>query len=118
MRFFGNSRVPCQGHPLSPLLFLLVLEVLTRMLKRTEEGRFIRGFQVGINVPVGLSVPHLLFANETILFCDASREQLLYIRMVLIFFEAVISLKVNIGKSEIVPIGEVGNLNALSNILY
>ena len=118
MRFFGNSRALCQGHPLSLLLFLLVLEVLTRMLKRTEEGRFICGFQVGINAPMGLSVTHLLFANETILFCDASREQLLYIKMVLIFFEVVISLKVNIGKSGIVPIGEVGNLNALSNILY
>lgn len=79
------------------------------MLKRMEEGRFIRGFQVGLNAPVGLSVPHLLFANETILFCDASRKQLLYIRMVLIFFEAVIGLKVNIGKSEIVPIGELGH---------
>ena len=52
-----------------------------------------------------------------ILFYDASREQLLYIRMVLIFFEAIIGLKVNVSKSEIVPVGEVGNLDALARVL-
>ena len=50
-------------------------------------------------------------------FYGASKEQLLYIRMVLIFFEAITSLKVNVGKSEIVPVGEVGNLDALAHIL-
>ena len=61
---------------------------------------------------------HLLFANDTIIFCDASREQLLYVRMVLIFFEAITGLKVNVGKSEIVPVGEVGNVGALARILF
>ena len=65
----------------------------------------------------GLHISYLLFADDTILFCDASREQLLYIRMVLIFFEAIIGLKVNVGKSEIVLVGEVGNLDALARIL-
>ena len=61
----------------------------------------------------------LIFFLLTILFlfCDASREQLLYIQMVLIFFEAMTGLKVNVGKSEIVPIGDVGNLNALARTL-
>ena len=34
--------------------------------------------------------------------------------MVLIFFEAITGLKVNVGKSEIVPIGDVRNLNGLA----
>ena len=37
--------------------------------------------------------------------------------MVLIFFEAITGLKVNVGKSEIVPIGEVGNLHVLACVL-
>ncbi|XP_030939916.1 uncharacterized protein LOC115964808 [Quercus lobata] len=45
------------------------------------------------------------------------REQLLYVRMVLIFFEAIIGLKVNVGKSEIVLVGDVGDLNGLARIL-
>ena len=37
--------------------------------------------------------------------------------MLLIIFEAITGLKVNVGKSEIVPVGEVGNLDALARIL-
>ena len=61
-----------------------------------------------------MHISHLLFVDDIILFCDASKEQLLYIRMVLIVFEAITSLKVNVGKSEIVPVVEVGNLDALA----
>ena len=37
--------------------------------------------------------------------------------MVLIFFEAITGLKVNVSKSEIVPVCEVGNVDALARIL-
>lgn len=33
------------------------------------------------------------------------------------FFEAITGLKVNVGKNEIVPVAEVGNLNALARVL-
>ena len=45
--FFGSSRGIRQGDPLSPLLFLLIMEVLSRLLKRTEDGGFLCGFQAG-----------------------------------------------------------------------
>ena len=115
--FFGSFCGLRQGDPLSPLLFLLVMEVLSRLLRRTEIGGFLSGFQASPNTSGGLHISHLLFTDDTILFCDASEEQLLHIRMVLIFLEAIIGLKVNIGKSEIVPVGEVGNLDALARIL-
>ena len=56
--------------------------------------------------------------DDTILFCDASREQLLSIRLALSCFQAFTGLKVNVGKSEIVPIGEVYNLATLASILH
>ena len=40
-----------------------------------------------------------------------------YIRMVLTCFEAVTGLRVNMSKSEIMPIGEVENLYSLADIL-
>ena len=115
--FFGSSRGLHQGDPLSPLLFLMIMEVLSRLLKRTENGGFLCGFKAGSHRHGGIHISYLLFADDTILFCDASREQLLYVRMVLIFFEAITSLKVNVGKSEIVPVGDVGDLNGLACIL-
>ena len=93
------------------------MEVLSRLLKKTEESNLIRGFHVGDVNAVGVRISHLLFAGDTILFCDASREQLLSIRLVLSCFQAFTGLKINIGKSEIIPVGEVNNIVALANIL-
>uniref|UniRef100_A0A7N2LV02 Uncharacterized protein n=1 Tax=Quercus lobata TaxID=97700 RepID=A0A7N2LV02_QUELO len=65
-----------------------------------------------------LTLSHLLFVDDTILFCDVSREWLLFIRLALSCFQAFTSLKVNVGKCEIVPVGKVGNTSALANILW
>ena len=101
---------------MSPLFFLLIMEVLSRILKKIEEGGFIQGFHVSPINSTSIRISHLLFADDTILFCDASREQILSIRLVLTCFQAFTRLKVNVGKSEIVPIGEVSNIQTLANI--
>jgi hypothetical protein len=111
--FFNSSRGIRQGDHLSPLLFLLVMEVLSSMLRRTEEGGFISGFTLGNNVKIS----HLLFADDSILFCDANPQHLIYICLVLTYFEAVTGLRVNMSKSELVPMGDVPNLSTLANIM-
>ena len=72
--FFYSSRGLRQGDPLSPLLFLLIMEVLRRMLRIAVERGFIKGFQVGRAVNTSVCVSHLLYADDTILFCDAHPE--------------------------------------------
>ena len=58
-----------------------------------------------------------MFTDDTILFCDANEEQILHVRMLLLCFQAVTSLKVNALKSEKVPIWEVPKLHVLAEIL-
>uniref|UniRef100_A0A2N9GN59 Reverse transcriptase domain-containing protein n=1 Tax=Fagus sylvatica TaxID=28930 RepID=A0A2N9GN59_FAGSY len=115
--FFRSSRGIRQGDPLSPLLFLLIMEVLSRMLRKVELEGLIQGFSAGSNASEGLRISHLLFADDTILFCDADLGQVSYIRMVLSCFEAVTGLRVNMAKSEMVPVGEVGNIAMLADSL-
>ena len=119
--FFEGSQGLRQGDPLAPLLFLLIKEVFNIILKKkkkkTQDSGLIRGFNVGLANFFGVCISHLLLVDDTILFYDASREQLSSIRLALSCFQAFTSLKVNAGKSEIVPFGEVSNLDALTNIL-
>ena len=66
----------------------------------------------------GMCISHLLFADYTILFCDADLAQLLHILMALTCFEAVTSLQVNMTKSEMIPVGKVRNIFGLENTLF
>ena len=114
---FGSSRGLRQGDPLSPLLFVLVMEAIGKMLdKVVHEGR-LSGFNIGVSVERSLMVSHLLFADDTLIFCNANIDHMLILRMVLIWFEAVSSLKVNLGKSELVAVGAVPNMDLLVAVL-
>ena len=115
--FFGSSRGLLLEDPLSPLYFFLIMEVLSQLLHRTEVADLICGFKVGKELVSGLSISHLLFADDTIVFCDADPDQILHLRMVLGCFKVVTGLGVNMGKSEIVSVGVVPNVSQLANIL-
>ena len=64
-----------------------------------------------------LLVTHLLFADDTLIFCGVDLDQVLFLHMILIWFEAVSRLKINLGKSELVPVGMVDNLDLLLIVL-
>ena len=115
--FFGSSRGLRQENLLSPMLFLIMMELFSRMLRRVEGAGLIRGFKVEGRRGGGECVTHLLFADDTILFCDADVEQILHIRLLLLSFQAVIGLKVNVHNSEMIPIGDVDDVHALAEIL-
>ena len=84
--------------------------------KAVLEGR-LSGFSVGNSEGRSLAVSHLLFADDTLIFCDADLDQILILRMILIWFEAVSGLKINLGKFELVPVGVVLNIDLLLNVL-
>ncbi len=59
---------------------------------------FIRGFKVNGTRTEEVCVSHLLYADDTMLMCDAVPEQLMYIQLVLSCFEATTGLKVNLAE--------------------
>ena len=83
--FFGSSKGLRQGDLLSPMLFLIMMEVFSKMMKRVEGASLLRGFRADGRQGGGVCISHLLFADDTILFCDADEEQILHVRMLLCF---------------------------------
>ena len=62
-------------------------------------------------------VSHLLFADDTLIFCDADHSKIEHLGCVLTWFEAIFGLKINLGKSEMVLVGDVPNMEELACIL-
>ena len=54
-----------QGDPLSPFLFSIVADVLSRLMLRVKKSRLLEGFTVGRS---RTTISHLQFADDTIFF--------------------------------------------------
>jgi len=115
--FFSSSRGIRQGDPLSPLLFVIVMEAFSKLLSITILRGFLSGFSVGSDSNGVVNISHLLFADDTLVFCGANSDYLLYLHMLLLSFEAVSGLKINLDKSVLVPVGHVNNMDELAGIL-
>jgi len=103
--------------PLSPLLFVIVMEVLSRMLSRATIRGYLFGFRVDLQNAAALEISHLLFTEDTIVMCDANRDQILNLGHILVCFEAISGLKVNLWKSGLVVVGHVPHQKELADIL-
>ena len=77
--FFRSTRGLRQEDPLFPYLFLLVMEVLSQLFFRARSEGFIEGFKVGNTNGIEMDLLHLLFADDTLLFCKANSGQLHYL---------------------------------------
>ena len=115
--FFGSSRGIRQGDPLSLLLFDIVMEALSRMLDVAASAGQFSGFSVGSMASTSLMVSHLLFADDTFIFCDVEPTQIANLRAILARFEEALGLSINLGKSELVLVGAVHNLEVLVGLL-
>ena len=115
--FFENYRGLQQGNSLSSLLFVVVVEAVSKMMdKAMTEGR-LSGFNVGTSIGDHLLVTHILFADDTLVMCNANIDQMLFLHLILSWFEIILGLKINLDKSKLVPMGVVPNFETLVDAL-
>ena len=112
--FFSSSKGLRQEYPFSPLLFILVMESLSKLINKACEMSLLKGFHAGNSHSPDFLVSHLLFANDTLIFCRPCESDLGYLRCNLLLFEAMSRLRVNLSKSSLIPIGEVPNIHLLA----
>jgi hypothetical protein len=67
--FFSSSRGLRQGDRLSPLLFVIVMEALSQLFSITVQRGFLFGFSVGSGNNGVINISHMLFADDTLVFC-------------------------------------------------
>ena len=90
-----------QGDPLSPFLFTLVADGLSRLMEKATESGFVKGWEVGREKVL---ISHLQFADDSLFFLEqgGSFKNLL---MVVGLFCSVSGLKVNMAKSTLLGMG-------------
>ena len=111
--FFPSTKGLRQGDPLSPYLFVMGMEVLDVLIRRAVEGGFLSRCSIRGGSRSTLNISHLFFTDDTIVLCEASKEHLTHLSWILLWFEAASSLRINLDKSEIIPVGEVDEIEEL-----
>ncbi|RVX13176.1 LINE-1 reverse transcriptase-like [Vitis vinifera] len=112
--FFPSTKGLRQGDPLSPYLFIMGMEVLDVLIRRAVEGGFLSGCNIRGGSGPSLNISHLFFADDTIIFCEARKDHLTYLGWILFWFEAASGLRINLAKSEVIPVGEVVEVEELA----
>ncbi|WVZ50554.1 hypothetical protein U9M48_001796 [Paspalum notatum var. saurae] len=87
--FFKTGKGLSQGDPISPLLFNLVVDVLTRMMSKSSEASMICG---------------LFMQMIQSFFSSLNKEHLINLKCIRVWFERISGMSINFHKSEIVAL--------------
>nr|KYP65031.1 Transposon TX1 uncharacterized [Cajanus cajan] len=96
---FVPSRGLRQGDPLSPYLFVFCMERLSLRISELLQVGLWKPIQLS---PGGLPLSHLFFADDILLFCQASEDQARLVAPLLEEFSRSPGLRVNLTKSKFV----------------
>lgn len=87
-----------QGDPLSPYLFLLVIEGLHAIFRKAEEKGDISGVSLCL---AGPQISHLLFADDNLVFCRASVSERVKLQSILYSYKQASGQTINRGNTNI-----------------
>ena len=92
------SRGLRQGDSISPYLFLLCAEVLSRWISHAENCQLLHGVKVSREAP---SISHLFFADDSFIFIKADASECEVLNDILRAYENASGQKINFEKSSI-----------------
>jgi len=87
------------------------MESLSKLVIKAVEEGFLDDFLISNPRYEDLLISHLLFADDTLIFCKPNESNLGYLRWILWLFEAMSCLGFNLSKSALIPIDEVPNVD-------
>ncbi|XP_055800464.1 uncharacterized protein LOC129869922 [Solanum dulcamara] len=93
------------------------MEGLNFMIRLARENRWIRGFCANRNMGNAMEISHLLYADDSLVFCEAEVTQIRHLRAILTIFEGISGLHVNWQKSCLYPVNKVPNMQILEENL-
>ena len=95
-KFMPSKRL-WQGDPISPYLFILLVNVLLAILHATQQGH-LQGVKVSQHPP---SITHLFYVDDLIIFFKVTRESCKHLNNILQTFSITSRLYINRQKSSI-----------------
>ncbi|KAL9673623.1 hypothetical protein QQ045_029884 [Rhodiola kirilowii] len=105
-----------QGDPLSPYLFVICTELISRNLEWHQNNKLIYGVRVSRSAPM---VSNLMFVDDIIFFLRAEDDNIVRFKSILRHYEQISGQLVNYVKSEICMSNTImsDRARALSSIL-
>ena len=108
--FFQSSRGLRQSGPLFPYLLVLIMGAFSCHIAKVEQGGFKRCFKVEDGEQERINISHLLFAYNTLSLCKDDVDEFQYRRWIVVCFELVLSLKINLQRSEMLWVDRLASL--------
>lgn len=113
-RSFAHKKGLRQGDPLSPLIFVLCMDVLFRMVDKAVLSNHLPAVGIG-----DTKVHSLHFADDVLFFFDGSPRSATILKAILDAFSNCSGLKINFGKSTLTPINiaeaQAADISAIFN---
>ncbi|GKB05355.1 putative RNA-directed DNA polymerase, eukaryota, reverse transcriptase zinc-binding domain protein, partial [Tanacetum coccineum] len=99
---FSIKRGLRQADPLSPFLFIIVMEGLHIALQNAVSSGLIQGASIGDS---GYNISHIFYSDDVVIISDWNRQDMINIIHVLHVFYLALSLKINVSKSNVYGLG-------------
>ena len=90
------------------------MEALSLIIDKAAKGGYISEYIFKVRDNTVKQITHLLFANDTLVFCKDSEEHMTHLCWILAWFEALSSLNINLEKSSLLPMDKVDEVKRLA----